>query len=497
MMKAKPVLLNLTLVGITAGALLASVGIQLVWAGLQWVNQPLHSAMEALGGLAAIVMAFVLLQGRQEPGGGKFSLLALGFLSMGVFEEFHAIAEQDNGAVFLRSVASLVGGIGFALVWLPQSQTKGIRKLRLPWLIAAGTLAFGLWTLAFPDQLPQMIRDGQFTATAIAPKSLACILFLAGAARFLVDFRRSGRSDDYLFACLALLFGVAEFMFTYSALWDSGWWYWHALRLMTYVLVLGYVSHGYLQMIEEARLAEVARLLGDIGHDVKNLLQPGVTATALLQEELNELFGRLPATEQSKAKASHSLCNEVLGLLLDTSHRIQDRMKEMADCVTGLSVPLRFAPCRIASVVDSVLKTLRVLADEKGLALHTNGLEGLPPIRADERRLYNALYNLVNNAIPEVLAGGSITISGHTEPGTDVIVIAVADTGRGMPPDVRDSLFTRRSISLKTGGTGLGIKIVKDVVDAHGGEVTVESQEGKGTTFFMRLPLQPPGNSAR
>src|SRR2546422_6191401 len=128
MMKAKPVLLNLTLVGITAGALLASVGIQLVWAGLQWVNQPLHSAMEALGGLAAIVMAFVLLQGRQEPGGGKFSLLALGFLSMGVFEEFHAIAEQDNGAVFLRSVASLVGGIGFALVWLPLTEIKGDRK---------------------------------------------------------------------------------------------------------------------------------------------------------------------------------------------------------------------------------------------------------------------------------------------------------------------------------------------------------------------------------
>src|SRR3989442_9512887 len=54
--------------------------------------------------------------------------LALGFLSMGVFEQFHAIAEQDNGAVFLRSVASLVGGIGFALVWLPLSEIKGIDR---------------------------------------------------------------------------------------------------------------------------------------------------------------------------------------------------------------------------------------------------------------------------------------------------------------------------------------------------------------------------------
>ena len=484
-MKVTPIKLSIFLAGAIAAALLSSVGIQLVWPGRQWINQPLHSTIEALGGLAAIVLAFVLFQRRQEPGVGKFPLLALGFLGMGLLEEFHAVCQQDNGTVFLRSMASLVGGIGFALVWLPESATKGMRKLRMPWLIAAGALAFGIWTLVFPDQLPQMIRDGQFTVIANVSKSLACLLFLAGAARFLDDFRRSGRSDDYLFACLALLFSVAELMFTYSALWDSGWWFWHALRLMTYVLVLGYVSREYLQMIEEARLAEVARLLGDIGHDVKNLLQPVITATALLQEELNELFGRLPATEQNKAKASHTLCNEVLGLLRDSSHRIQDRMKEMADCVTGLSVPLQFAPCRIASVIDSVLKTLRVLAEEKGLALHTDGLEGLPPILADERRLYNAFYNLVNNAIPEMQPGGSITISGRAAPGA--IVIAVADTGRGIPPDVRDSLFTRRSISLKAGGTGLGIKIVKDILDAHGGEITVESQEGKGTTFFIRL----------
>src|SRR2546428_9805281 len=191
MMKAKPVLLNLTLVGITAGALLASVGIQLVWAGLEWVNQPLHSAMEALGGLAAIVMAFVLLQGRQEPGGGKFSLLALGFLSMGVFEEFHAIAEQDNGAVFLRSVASLVGGIGFALVWLPLSEIKGIRKLRLPWLIAAGPVASTLRAPALSEQLAQTVPEGQFTATPRAAKNPARLLLLAGRGPFLVAFLRS------------------------------------------------------------------------------------------------------------------------------------------------------------------------------------------------------------------------------------------------------------------------------------------------------------------
>jgi len=73
-------------------------------------------------------------------------------------------------------------------------------------------------------------------------------------------------------------------------------------------------------------------------------------------------------------------------------------------------------------------------------------------------------------------------------------VLTVADTGRGMPPEVRDSLFTSGTISRKPGGTGLGTGIVKDVVDVHGGQIAVESKEGGGTTFVIRLPMHPPGS---
>ncbi|MEK7268342.1 MAG: ATP-binding protein, partial [Nitrospirota bacterium] len=110
----------------------------------------------------------------------------------------------------------------------------------------------------------------------------------------------------------------------------------------------------------------------------------------------------------------------------------------------------------------------------------------------DERRLYIVFYNLVNNAVSEMPSGGSITVRGRTERAAGVVLLSVADTGRGMPPEVRDSLFTARAISRKLGGTGLGTKIVKDVVDSHGGQITVESEEGVGTTFHIRLPLHPP-----
>ena len=133
-----------------------------------------------------------------------------------------------------------------------------------------------------------------------------------------------------------------------------------------------------------------------------------------------------------------------------------------------------------------------MVAEENTISLRCEGLEGLPAIWADEQRLYNALYNLINNAISEVPRGGSITIRGRIAPESDHIIISVIDTGRGMPPEIRKSLFTDRAISRKPGGTGLGTKIIKDVVNAHGGQISVDSEEGVGTTFSIRLPVRPP-----
>jgi len=264
------------------------------------------------------------------------------------------------------------------------------------------------------------------------------------------------------------------------------------VALLTIISALTAAAIEQARLFENAKLAEVARLMGNISHDVKNLLMPIVCGAGLLQNEINELLGRLPDIELARAQESRKMCNEVIDMLIDDARRISDRVKEIADCVKGLSSPPEFAPCLVADVVESVFKTLSLLAQEKGISLSTKGLDHLPPIQADERRLYNAFYNLVNNAIPEVAAGGAITVYGREEPAGGVILVSVADTGRGMPPEVRERLFTSRVISSKPGGTGLGTKIVKDVVHAHGGQISVESEVGVGTTVHIRLLLQPP-----
>lgn len=246
------------------------------------------------------------------------------------------------------------------------------------------------------------------------------------------------------------------------------------------------------QLFEAAKLAEVASLLGDIGHDIKNLLMPVLTGVWLLQEDLDSHSKPLPTVNVAQSMTSEHRPREVLDMIRNNARRIHDRVREIADAVNGASCPLQLGPCHIANVGKSVSDTLNVVANEKGVTLNMEGLEVLPAIQADEARLFNAFYNLINNAIPEVPAGGSITVRGHVDSKAKAVILSFADTGRGMSPQVRESLFTNRVVSRKVGGTGLGTKIVKDVVDLHGGSITVESKEREGTTFHLRLPIDGP-----
>jgi signal transduction histidine kinase len=243
------------------------------------------------------------------------------------------------------------------------------------------------------------------------------------------------------------------------------------------------------RLLEEAKLAEVTRMLGDIGHDIKNMLMPVLNGTWLLQDELNELFSSLSTKTVSNHAASQKLSTEIIEMIGRNARRIQDRVREIADAVKGVTSPPNFASCEIAKIVEEVYQTLRTYAGEKGISLNTSDIESLPIIEADERRLFNALYNLVNNAIPEVPSGGSVTIRGGGKTPKGMVELIVADTGRGMSSDIRDRLFTSRTVSTKNTGTGLGTKIVKDVIDLHQGHIRVESEPGKGTTFYIQLPM--------
>jgi len=264
------------------------------------------------------------------------------------------------------------------------------------------------------------------------------------------------------------------------------------VAVLTIISAFTAISIEEAHLIEKAKLAEVIHLLGDISHDIKNFLTPIFNGTWLLQDGLNELFSHLPSKIVDQFQISQKLSEDLSEMIRKNADRIQDRVREIADCVKGLSTPLVIAQCSLSDVVKDVIKTLHVPAGEKGLILINEDLERLPSIQGDERRLFIAFYNLVNNAITEVPKGGSITIKGIIDEPEAGVRIEVTDTGRGMPAHIQEALSSDRLIGKKSKGTGLGLKIVKGVINLHGGRISIDSELGKGTTVQIFLPLHPP-----
>jgi signal transduction histidine kinase len=134
------------------------------------------------------------------------------------------------------------------------------------------------------------------------------------------------------------------------------------------------------------------------------------------------------------------------------------------------------------------VEPFRRLAQERGLLLTTDIQPALPDVRADAMQIGHVFSNLLSNAMKYTPAGGSITVA--VKDTSDHVVFTVSDTGRGISAEYRDKIF-EKFVEIPgeeaERGAGLGLSIVKEIVTAHGGEITVESAEGKGAAFTFYL----------
>ena len=144
------------------------------------------------------------------------------------------------------------------------------------------------------------------------------------------------------------------------------------------VAVLTMISSLATPAIEEARLfeakklAEVAQMAGEMSHDIKNLLMPVLCGAELLKDELEELFEKWSIRKTPESEKSRAMCHEVLAMVEEDVRRLSDRVRELADCVKGMTSQPRFSPCRVVGVVEAVFKTLDLMAKKK--ELHSEAL---------------------------------------------------------------------------------------------------------------------------
>ncbi len=154
---------------------------------------------------------------------------------------------------------------------------------------------------------------------------------------------------------------------------------------------------------------------------------------------------------------------------------------------------LRFERVGLRACLERVIERLESSIKEKGVTVCLDLPEHFPPIEADAHRLDQVFFNLIENALKY---GGSEKpkICVHAEFSGEEARIAVTDNGPGIPASDVPHVFERfyrvhKDRSRAVGGTGLGLSIVKHVIQAHGGQVTVESQSGRGATFRLQLPI--------
>jgi two-component system, OmpR family, phosphate regulon sensor histidine kinase PhoR len=157
----------------------------------------------------------------------------------------------------------------------------------------------------------------------------------------------------------------------------------------------------------------------------------------------------------------------------------------------------RFAAYDINGLLLDIVDSMRPIADRKRISLDLHPSPDSTEVFCDSQAIYQILSNLLDNAIKYTPEGGTITVGSRpfTDPaGVHRVEVFVRDTGAGIPPEDLPRLFERfyrvdKARSRELGGTGLGLAIVKHLVKAHAGEVRVESELGKGSTFLFTLPV--------
>ena len=235
------------------------------------------------------------------------------------------------------------------------------------------------------------------------------------------------------------------------------------------------------------RLERLERVRQEFLSNVSHELRTPLTAILAFVETLED--GGLDDPDHNRRFLS------VIRRNAERMHNLIDDILELSAIEAGnVSVELR--PVRLRPLVADVLTALESRAAERRVELRNEvGPEAF--VRADARRLEQMLTNLVDNAVKFNREGGGVTVAHERAEHADRV--SVSDTGEGIAPEHVGRIFERfyrvdRARSRALGGTGLGLAIVKHLARAHGGEASVRSAPGAGSTFTIELPAEPPAD---
>jgi signal transduction histidine kinase len=228
---------------------------------------------------------------------------------------------------------------------------------------------------------------------------------------------------------------------------------------------------------------EKNQLIGAMSHDLRNYLGAITGVTSMIRYDLTTsaakptpeiLTGNLDIIDRAASKAL-TLVEDVIGAVRDKAE-------------TGKNI--YFEDLDLHDFIAPIFQRYQVLAQMKGVSFIKGAQSEHARVSINKVAFSRVIENLLSNALKFSRKGDTVTVATSLEPG--FIVISVADTGIGIPEEIRGALFEQYTKAGRPGtagetSIGLGLSIVKKLVELHNGTIRLESQEGKGTTFFIRL----------
>ena len=236
------------------------------------------------------------------------------------------------------------------------------------------------------------------------------------------------------------------------------------------------LSHSFNQMLERLNTAFAAQrqFTGNAAHELR-------TPLALMQAQLELFSAEHPAVLPQTA--------EFLTLLREQTERLTQMTRTLLE-MSNLQQVARNERIQLAPMIEEIFTDLAPLSDKRGVTLTAEG-DGI--MTGSDALIYRLIFNLTENAVKYNRPGGSVRVSVTQEP--EKLLLRVSDTGCGIPEEHQRSIFqpffrVDKSRSREYGGAGLGLALVWEIADLHGGSVWVEESSEKGTTIAVGLPTQ-------
>ena len=240
------------------------------------------------------------------------------------------------------------------------------------------------------------------------------------------------------------------------------------------------LSHSFNQMLERLNNAFAAQrqFTGNAAHELR-------TPLALMQAQLELFSAEHPDVLPKTAK--------FLALLREQTERLTQMTKTLLE-MSNLQQVARNEQLQLAPMIEEIFTDLAPLAEKNGITLDREG-DGI--LTGSDALIYRLLFNLTENAVKYNRSGGSVRVCVTQEP--EKLLIRVSDTGCGIPKAYQHSIFhpffrVDKSRSREYGGAGLGLSLVWEIANLHGGSVWVEESSNKGTTITVEIPAQQSTN---